>query len=178
MKTKRLLIVTISLISSSIFNSCSGDFNEETQNQISIEANSKVDIDLTAPNGMKIAESERDLSQKLSEKKIKILALSYVSTPKDYTGFAAEITYEENNTIEHIALVNELSKIKFNTEVITIIDADKKVTSQAYKIKCSGSGCCTMNSHLDVGDAVITYDCFCEGNSEGNSGCSITITQV
>ncbi|MDA0177894.1 hypothetical protein [Mesoflavibacter profundi] len=134
---------------------------------------------LTAPNGLSLSKSISNLNQKIFNDKVEIVDLNYLETPNNYEGFAVEITYiNENGDTENIIFARNINNYKYNTDEISINSTfyGRVQDPGDIVVRCSGSGCCYSGGNFNTNTGEMTFYCKCEGNSEGNSSCTMTIT--
>ena len=171
---KLIKITTLVIFCLGIF-SCS----EESTETIINDANSPLNSKLTAPNGLTLSKSIKALNQKIFNDKVQIIDLNYLETPKEHEGFAVEITYiNESGETDTIILARNITKYNYNTNEISINKIFNGIGLDPGDIvvKCSGSGCCYSGGTFNPTTGAMTFNCKCEGNSEGNSSCTMTIT--
>lgn len=134
---------------------------------------------LTAPNGQEIAESMKALAEKISTDNIEILNINFVKTPENYNGIIAEVSYKTNGVIEHIILLRNFVEINYSSGIsVKVLSSNQKVAQKDIKVSCTGSGCCKPGGSYNFETGVFSFDCSCEGNPEGNSDCTMHVTEV
>ncbi len=175
---KKLIKVATIIIFCFAVISCSKDTSESQTGNASNPLSSK----LTAPNGLVISKSIESLNQEIFNNKVQIIDLNYIDTPKDYKGFAVEITYiNENNIQESVFLLRNIEKFNYDaSDGISINNTFYGIVPNQGDIfvRCEGSGCCYPSGTINMNTGEMTYSCKCEGNPGGNSGCIVKITHA
>ena len=134
---------------------------------------------IIAPNGTIVAQSISDLNKRIFNGEGEITEVNFIDTPKDYPGFAIEISYKKDKMIHKTIYASKIPHYKFDSKSIKI--SQKAVESSEpgdIIVKCSGAACCYPGGTYDFNTGQMSFFCQCEGNFEQNSSCIMTVQQV
>ncbi|HLS11079.1 MAG TPA: hypothetical protein VK050_02855 [Flavobacteriaceae bacterium] len=157
-----------------------------TNEEAIVGNNQEVDELLKSPNNIILENSFQILGERITGEKegVEVLDINYIDFPEDFEGLVANVEYSINGEVKEVMIIRNIFELKFEKNtVLQFSKADEINNSISARegdiyISCSGPGCCYPSGTYNMETGELTTGCKCEGNSEGNSSCTMRISNT
>ena len=134
--------------------------------------------EITSPTGYVIAESLSELQKELfgTATNVAITNIEFIDRAST-NGAVAIISYNQAGVSKNLGYAIGDVHVGYRAQTVTFAQhtsLTKFADTTVYK--CSGSGCCYVGGETNLNGGSSTFYCKCEGNPNGNSGCSMSVT--
>nr|WP_317633044.1 hypothetical protein [uncultured Flavobacterium sp.] len=176
------------LVLITVFYACNtADVEVKGEKELWNETFAKEEGQVVSPQGYVVTNNVDDLKKILFDSDYdayKITDIDFIESGTS-EGTAAFVTYEFESFIHTIAFSKGNIVIGYKNSGDVIIKK-KTVPENVTKgerttvYSCKGKGCCYVGGTRDLNDpnGSHTFFCKCENNPEGNSDCSLSVTEV